>query len=160
MSKEDGDITAYQLMAHMLDKTGIHEGTMISYHQSVNADLDSENDEDYIHNLELLQYDVLYGEHYAYNGKDIYPASDLELGLEDAFIEKVYIEGNKLIVTGQNFTPWSKVYVNGKAVKTWEYSSRCLVVALEEYTPEPGDEIVVNQCSGEAVFRSSNVKIY
>lgn len=160
MDKEDADITAYQLMAHMLDKAGIHEGTMISYHQSVDADLASENDENYIRNLELLQYDVLYGERYAYHGKDIYPASSLELGLEDAVIEKVYIEGGKLIITGQNFTPWSKVYVNKKAVKTSEYSDRCLVVALEEYMPEPGDEIVVNQCSGEAVFRSSNIKIY
>ncbi len=160
MPKEDADITAYQLMAHMLDKTGIHEGTMISYHQSAGGNLASENDDEYIRNLELLQYDVLYGEHYAYNEKNIYPASELEMGIEDSLIEKVYIEGSNLIVMGENFTPWSKVYVNGKAVETWEYSDSCLMVSLEEYMPEPGDEIMVNQCSGETVFRSSNIKIY
>lgn len=160
LAKEDADITAYQLMSHMLDKTGIHEGTMISYHQSLDADLSSEENENYISDLEMLQYDILYGERYAYHEKDIYPASDLELGLEDAVIRNVYIEGEKLIITGEHFTPWSKVYVNGEAVNTTEYSDQCLVVPLEEYRPEPGDEIVVNQCSGENIFRSSNMKIY
>lgn len=160
LPKEDADITTYQLMAHMLDQAGIHEGTMISYHQSVNADLALEENEEYVHNLELLQYDILYGEHYVYGGKEIYPATDLELGIDDAVIEDVYIEDGNLIITGENFTPWSKVYVNGDAVATTECSSQCLTVSLEECTPQPGDEIVVNQCSGATVYRNSNVKIY
>lgn len=160
LPKQDADITAYQLMAAMLDRTGIHDGTMTSFHQANRADLWSEQDETYIQKLELLQYDVLYGEHYAYNEKDIYPASSLELGLEDAVIEKLYIEGDKLVVTGTSFTPWSVVYVNGEAVKTEKYSDTCLVVLLDDYTPEAGDEIVVNQCSGDTVFRSSNTKIW
>lgn len=160
LPKEDADITAYQLMAHMLDATGIHEGTILSYHQSADADLTSEEDQSYIDGLELLQYDVLYGEHYAYGGKDIYPASELELGLEDAVIEDIRVEGSLLVVTGERFTPWSVVYVNGEPVKTKQYTEGCLTVSLEEYTPEAGDEIVVNQCSGETVFRSSNIKIY
>lgn len=158
LPKADADITAYQLMAYMLDRTGIHDGTMTSFHQANHARLESENDETYIQNLELLQYDVLYGERYAYNEKDIYPASDLELGLQDAVIEKVYIEKDKLVVTGEGFTPWSVVYVNGEAVKTEKYSDTCLVVLLDDYMPGTGDEIVVNQCSGDTVFRSSNTK--
>lgn len=158
LPKADADITAYQLMAYMLDRTGIHDGTMTSFHQANHARLESENDETYIQNLELLQYDVLYGERYAYNEKDIYPASDLELGLQDAVIEKVYIEKDKLVVTGEGFTPWSVVYVNKEAVKTEKYSDTCLVVLLDDYMPETGDEIVVNQCSGDTVFRSSNTK--
>lgn len=158
LPKADADITAYQLMAYMLDRTGIHDGTMTSFHQANHARLESEKDETYIQNLELLQYDVLYGERYAYNEKDIYPASDLELGLQDAVIEKVYIEKDKLVVTGEGFTPWSVVYVNGEAVKTEKYSDTCLVVLLDDYMPGTGDEIVVNQCSGDTVFRSSNTK--
>lgn len=158
LPKADADITAYQLMAYMLDRTGIHDGTMTSFHQANHARLESENDETYIQNLELLQYDVLYGERYAYNEKDIYPASDLELGLQDAVIEKLYIEKDKLVVTGEGFTPWSVVYVNGEAVKTEKYSDTCLVVLLDDYMPGTGDEIVVNQCSGDTVFRSSNTK--
>lgn len=158
LPKADADITAYQLMAYMLDRTGIHDGTMTSFHQANHARLESEKDETYIQNLELLQYDVLYGERYAYNEKDIYPASDLELGLQDAVIEKLYIEKDKLVVTGEGFTPWSVVYVNGEAVRTEKYSDTCLVVLLDDYMPGTGDEIVVNQCSGDTVFRSSNTK--
>lgn len=160
LPKEDADITAYQLVAHMLNQTGIHEGTLLSYHQSVNADLASEEDETYLSGLEMLQYDILYGERYAYEGKDIYPESELELGLEDAVIENVRTEGEQLVVTGEGFTPWSVVYVNGEPVETTQYADGCLTVSLEEYTPETGDEIVVSQCSGETVFRSSNMIIY
>jgi phosphoglycerol transferase MdoB-like AlkP superfamily enzyme len=160
LSKEDEDVTAYQLMAHMLDQAGIHHGTMFSYHQSVDANLTSENDETYIDNMELLQYDLLYGERYTYQGQERYPASELEMGIDDAVISRAYIVGDNLIVRGENFTPWSKVYINGKAYKTKEASQWRLIVALSDETLEEGDEIVVNQCSGDTIFRSSNVVIY
>ena len=37
----------------------------------------------YDENLENLQYDLLYGKRYAYNGTDKYPASDLIMGIDD-----------------------------------------------------------------------------
>jgi phosphoglycerol transferase MdoB-like AlkP superfamily enzyme len=160
LTKEDEDITAYQLMAHMLDQAGIHDGTMFSYHQSVDADITSEEDDTYIRNMELLQYDILYGEHYAYGGEERYPASDLEMGLVDAVINRAYVVDGKLIIRGENFTPWSKVYINGKAYPTKEASQWRLIVTLDDDTLEAGDEIVVNQCSGDTIFRSSNVEIY
>ena len=32
--------------------------------------------------LDLLQYDILYGKRYCYNGTDLYPASDLVMGID------------------------------------------------------------------------------
>lgn len=160
MEKEDADITAYQLMAHMLDQVGIHAGTILSYHQSADATLVSEDDDAYLSGLELLQYDILYGERYAYGGEDLYPATELELGLEDAVIDQVRTEGNLLVVTGERFTPWSVVYINGEPVSTTQYTDGCLTVSLEMYTLKEGDTIVVNQCSGETIFRSSNTVVY
>lgn len=160
MQKQDEDITTYQLMAHMLDQTGIHEGTILSYHQSVNANLMTEADETYINNLELLQYDILYGEHFAYDGKDLHPASEIELGVVDAEIKNYKIVDGVMYISGRNFTPWSKVFINGEKQKTGQINENCLKIYVDEDTVVPGDEIVVNQCSGDHVFRSSNTVIF
>ena len=147
-------------MAHMLDQTGIHEGTILSYHQSVNANLMTEADETYINNLELLQYDILYGEHFAYDGKDLHPASEIELGVVDAEIKNYKIVDGVMYISGRNFTPWSKVFINGEKQKTGQINENCLKIYVDEDTVVPGDEIVVNQCSGDHVFRSSNTVIF
>ncbi len=77
LKKEDKDTTSYQLLADTLNSIGIHEGTMFQYQQFC------KEDEDYMKNMELLQYDMLYGEKYAYHGEDAYPASDLVMGIDE-----------------------------------------------------------------------------
>ena len=37
LAKKDADLTAYQLLAHITDQAGIHEGTMFRYHQTQTA---------------------------------------------------------------------------------------------------------------------------
>ena len=75
LAKNDADITSYQLMAKMMDDMGIHDGTILSYHQ---ANMDkAKDDEAYQKGLENLQYDLLYGERYSYGGENLYPESSL-----------------------------------------------------------------------------------
>ena len=59
-----------------------------------------------------------------------------------------------------NFTPWSKVFVNGEKVPTTFISDTQL--QIKESKLEEGDNtIVVNQMgSSNTVFRSSNEMIY
>ena len=78
LAKKDADLTAYQLLAHITDQAGIHEGTMFRYHQTQTAS------ETYLSGLEDLQYDLLYGKRYSYGGEDRFPASDLVMDVEDA----------------------------------------------------------------------------
>ena len=49
LAKKDADLTAYQLLAHITDQAGIHEGTMFRYHQTQTAS------ETYLSGLEDLQ---------------------------------------------------------------------------------------------------------
>lgn len=146
------DLTSYQLMSYILEQLNIHEGTMTGYHQS-NDYLVSE---EYKNNMEILQYDILYGERYAYGKEDLYPASDLEMGVEDIRLTTFVPTGDKLIVTGEHFTPWSRVFVNGEKVSTTFLSSNQLQIKMSAL--QDGDNtIVVNQMgSGNTVFRSSN----
>lgn len=159
LEKADADLTTYEIMAYMLDQIGIHEGTILTYQQEClkNDSLAITSYKD----LEMLQYDLLYGERYAYGGQDLYPRSDLIMGVQDVVIEGDYIdfEGTKLNIIGKNFTPWSKVFVNGERVTTSYQSGSRLLIFLKDV--EDGATIVVNQLgAGETVFRSSNEYIW
>lgn len=155
MEKKDADITSYQLLANITDQIGIHEGTMFSYTQNqLNQGL---TDTDaYLTGLENLQYDILYGDRYCYNGEDPYPATDLVMGIDDVTIDRTWVNSSgEICIAGTHFTPWSRVFVNGEKVKTTFLASTLLRIPGDVI--KDGDTIVVNQMgSNSTVFRSSN----
>ncbi len=155
MEKEDMDLTTYQLVSEYLDRLGIHGGTMVDYNQyQTNAGVNASSDE-YLEDLEMLQYDLLYGERYAYDQGDPYPSSDLIMGINDVVIDAAYLYGDKLHIYGDNFTKWSKVYVNGEKVTTSYESGQVLTISADSI--KNGDTICVCQVgSSSTIFRSSN----
>lgn len=160
MKKQDQDLAAYQLMAYFTDQIGIHQGTMFRYHQNAlsNGTLNSAA---YEADWEQLQYDLLYGERYAYGGVEKYPASEMEIGVEDVVLESLEVNDATeiLVLNGENFTPWSKVYVNGEKVATEYISDQKLEISLADL--EDGAVLVVNQSgSSSTIFRSSNEMIF
>ncbi len=153
LAKEDADLTAYELMPTILDQLGIHEGTIMTYTQSQMDSID------YLSGLQLLQYDLLYGSQYAYDGEDPYPATEIEMGVEDVTLDRLWIsvDDEYLCLRGSNFTAWSRVYINGEKVSTQFVSSNLLQVKLSNIDLQDGDEIVVQQMgSSNTVFRASN----
>lgn len=150
------DLTTYQLMPYILDQVGIHEGTMVNYHQANDYNVS----EEYLANMELLQYDILYGERYVYNGEDRYPASDLVMGVEDIYLNATLPKGEYVYILGAHFTPWSKVFVNGEKVATGYINSSQLKIFTSDLA-EGANTLVVNQMgSSNTIFRSSNEVIY
>ena len=154
MAKEDADLTSYQLLAHLTRQLGIHEGTIFRFHQSQSAS------ETYLRDLENLQYDLLYGNRYAYHGEEPYPASDLVMGIDEVTIKRTWMSTDgKLMVYGEHFTPWSKVFINGDKVSTTYVSGNYLKINADKL--EEGDILVVNQMgSSNTIFRSSNEYTY
>ena len=154
LEKEDANLTAYQLLADLTDKLDIHEGTMFRFHQS------QQNSDTYIQDFENLQYDILYGKRYCYNGEDPYPASDLVMGIDETSIKRTWPSTDgKLMIYGENFTPWSKVFINGNKISTTYVSGNYLKIKTDDL--EDGDILVVNQMgSSNTIFRSSNEYVY
>lgn len=153
LAKEDADLYAYQLLANTTNKVGIHEGTVLNYHQT---QMNSADETTYQNGLDLLQYDILYGERYCYNGTDPYPASDLVMGIDKVSISNVADApmGDKVYVYGHNFTNWSKVYVNDSKVTTTYFSNGML--AIDKAEVKDGDVITVCQVgSSDTIFRKS-----
>ena len=153
LAKEDADLYSYQLLASATDKIGIHEGTILSYHQTMAA---SEDNAAYLAGLENLQYDLLYGERYSYNGEDLYPASDLIMGIDEVTLSKTSLSAdNKTVnIYGNNFTNWSRVFINGEKVSTTFYNNGWLAINKDDVSD--GDIITVCQMgSSNTVFRTS-----
>lgn len=155
LEKKDADLYAYQLMASITDSVGIHEGTILNYHQT---QMDSA---DYQDGLDNLQYDILYGDRYCYNGEDKYPATDIVMGIDPVTVDTATnsIGDSEVLIRGSNFTKWSKVFVNGAKVNTIFSSSGCLIINKDDIAD--GDIIQVCQMgSNNTVFRASNTLRY
>ena len=155
LQKQDADLYAYQLLAHYTDQVGIHEGTIFRYHQT---QMDSITYQD---GLEMLQYDLLYGERFTYEVSNPYPASDIIMGIDDVVIDKysTSFDGSMLFIHGSGFTNWSRVYVNGEKVSTTYMSSGVLRISPDAVA----DQDVITVCqlgSSNTIFRTSNEITY
>ena len=159
MAKQDQDLTSYQLVSEYFDRLGIHGGTIVDYNQSMTERQMNPKSREYLNNLETLQYDLLYGDRYAYHSVDLYPASDLTMGIRDVKIDRAYLYNGRIHIYGENFTPWSKVYVNGEKVNTSYESGQVLTINADQV--ENDDKLVVSQLgSNNTIFRSSKEYVF
>lgn len=108
MKKMDKKLKAYQLGATVLGRVGMNPGVLNKYHQNF------KEKSSYMNNLELLQYDMLYGQRYIYNKENPFPATNIIFGVDDIKINRVVRYSKKTILYGEGFTPYSKVYLNDK----------------------------------------------
>lgn len=129
LEKKDVNLASYQIAAEVMDRVGIHEGTIFRYHQA------RRNTRNYQVDLETLQYDLLYGEQYSYGGENPYKRTKMRLGLYD-----VTLDGLELIssadytyrITGTNFTPSSQVKLNGDWYDTVYVNPTTLLISGTE----------------------------
>ncbi len=154
LEKQDRNIPAYQIMADVMERLGLHSGTVFNYHQQ------RRKTKDYLLDLELLQYDILYGEQYVYGGKPPITEGHMEMGIRDVTLTGL---GENLSgaysLYGTNFTNWSKVYINGEKQKSKFLNNTR--IEMPESTVEDGDIITVSQVgSSNTVFRTSEEYIY
>lgn len=112
LPKIDEDLYSYQLSARVFELLGIHSGILTWYHQTKS---DYGN---YLDNLKILQYDMLYGNKYIYGGKNPFTPTELTMGVREIHVDKIFNFGKSTYVVGENFTPYSKVAVNDSFVDT------------------------------------------
>lgn len=150
---EDRDLQAYQLSAAVLSKIGINEGTLTKYHQ------DNLGAKRYSKNLRLLQYDMLYGKRYIYGGKNPFQRTNLKMGIDDIKIALVEQDGENVFIHGENFTEYSRVYVQDDVVES-KYLDEYTIVLLD-YIIEEDSIINIGQMgSKNNILSSSKDYIY
>ena len=151
LEKVNKNLPTYQLMATVFERLGIHSGTVFNYHQA------RRQTKNYLSDLELLQYDMLFGENYVYGGKDykIKRDGEFQMGILDVTLSgmQANLDGTYSFY-GDNMTANSKVYVNGEKQSTQFLNNTR--IELKGCELEEGDIIVVSQVgSSSRVFRSS-----
>ena len=154
LQKHDKNIPAYQLMSEVLNRLDIHSGTVFNYHQQ------RQNSKNYLSDLELLQYDILYGKQYDYKGNPPITEGHMEMGVKDATLTNIvpYLEKGYSLY-GENFTKSSKVYVNGEKQKSTFLNNTRIVLPSTELSE--GDVITVSQVgSSNTIFRTTDEYIY
>lgn len=113
LKEKDQDLKAYELYPEVLDRIGIHTGVITQFHQQADRSSDT-----YQTDLKALEYDLLYGENYIYDGEVPFTASNLQMGTNPLKIADVYQKDGQYIVRGDNFTPYCRVYFDGKELES------------------------------------------
>ncbi|WP_426350863.1 LTA synthase family protein [Alloiococcus sp. CFN-8] len=153
MENKNRDLAAWQLSSEVLDRLGIDKGTLTRFHQR------TQEQEDYKEMLHALQYDMLYGKKYIYNQEAIYEPTELKMGVLDIKLTDYELEASALYVSGENFTEWSRIYVNDDPVETVYIDENTLMT--EDIKIEDGDSISVKQVSkGKEILSSTSSLLY
>lgn len=149
MKKNDVNLSSYQIAAEVMDRIGIHEGSIFRYHQA------RKNTKNYQVDLETLQYDILYGERYVYGGEQPFRRSKMRMGLYDVTLDSLELisAGDfTYYVRGTNFTPSSQVQLNGEWYDTVYVNTMTLMISGKEL--DPFDRIAVAQRSNSSTRKA------
>lgn len=156
LEKEDRNVPSYQIVADVFERLGIQSGTIFNYHQQ------RRQTEDYLKDLELLQYDILYGEQYVYDGNPPITEGHMRMGVKDVTLNNIVPqpgEENSYSLYGENMTRNSKIFVNGEQQDS-KFLNNTHVI-LNDCTLEDGDIITVIQMgSSSTVFATSQKYVY
>ena len=149
LEKKDVNLAAYQMAAEVMDRVGIHEGTVFRYHQA------RRNTRNYQVDLETLQYDLLYGERYSYGGENPFERIKMRMGLYDVSLdsmELVSASDYTYRLKGTNFTPSSQVKLNGEWYDTVYVNPTTLMISGTEL--DDFDRISVVQRSNSSTRKA------
>ncbi len=150
-TETDRDLEAYQLTAELMSRLGYNDGILTKLHQTWS------DKDDYLVYLEMLQYDILYGKQFCYGGENPYAPTDLKMGILDIAIHNVTTVGENTYILGQNFTPFSRVFVNGFNRSVTFVDERTLL--LDGFAADEGDDIRVAQVA-DGLFTLSSTPTY
>ena len=142
LEKKDKNLAAYQMAAEVLDRVGIHEGNVFRFHQA------RRNTKNYQVDLEMLQYDILYGEKYIYDRENPFERVKMHLGVEDAQLESIQqISENQYYIKGANFTQSAFLEVNGELIEANFVDENTLLVLYTQLTEEDKVDVAIRSNS-------------
>lgn len=131
------DLQAYQLGAALMDYLGMNNGILTKYHQHY------KKAGNYEKNLQMLQYDMLYGNRDVYGGENLYQTTDMKMGVLPITIQNISYAGDSVYIMGENFTEKSVILKNGKKQETIFIDKNTIMMTQNKM--EPGDYFSVAQ---------------
>lgn len=105
------EIEAYQLSTYVFELIGMSGGVMNTIHRSF------AEQEDYYQIKRLVQHDLLEGEQHLYDESNKPEPKNVTLGMNEIKATEGFITGTTLIVNGENFNPYTYIWLNGKKMQ-------------------------------------------
>ncbi len=176
LSRKEKNIASYQLYSEILKRIGICEGNITRFHQGAGWKTKT-----YHEDLKVLEYDLLYGENYAFQGQKPYQPTELLMGTKPIEIKDVEKKDVGYLLTGYGFTPYVHVFFDGEELEIeWidvehieildeiEYEEEEVIASPEPLDPEEEEEkedipnafLVRIQSDGGTVLGESEVLLW
>lgn len=142
LSFAERNLQSYQLGAYVLQRAGIFEGALFRLHQSY--DYSMGGGEEYQDELQLLEYDMLYGEGY-FEQEGLPEPTPIRYDVEDVTVHAIEPLEKGCRIVGEHFTDYSVIYVNDLPRDTF-YCSDTELILLDGALSD-GDVLCVAQVS-------------
>ncbi len=126
---EAPDLEAYRLNANLLRQLGFSGGVVAKLHQSVDP---GESGEEYLDKLEVLEYDMLYGDQQAFEGEYPFVRTDMRMGCRKIAVTDAAREYRRLLVSGENFTEFSRIVIGDQVLDTLYIDSGHIVAGVDD----------------------------
>lgn len=139
------DISAYQLSAKIFGLLGIDNGIMPKLHRGYH------HTAQYPTMLEMVEYDLLYGEQILYNRENPYPMTSMRCGVRENAYSVQETEDGSLLITGEGnsiVNAWTVVFCNGWPCDTIWNGDKTLTVPSKE-VPEVCIDVTVTQMADD-----------
>jgi len=117
LPKTHRTVESYQLAAWVLEMLDIHEGTMMRYHQGYLTGQAADKNR-YLEDMEVLEYDILYGKQEIYEEDSPYESTDLQMGIMPVKVTDIVYKEPNLLIFGENFNEYSTVCLEEKQLDT------------------------------------------
>jgi len=152
LEKQDRDLQAYQLCAYVQQRLGMDSGALTKLHQQFATR------GDYQQMLEMLQYDMLYGEQTVYRYVTKPQPTVLQMGVDSIAVTGARQIGESLYILGSGFTEHSVAVIDGKDLPDDTMLINSGVLLLLDTEAEPGDRIAVSQCGKDGFALSTTAE--
>lgn len=147
LKKQDEDLYSYQLSTKLFQELELPLGIMQEYH------VEYKDKEEYHKDMEILEYDLLYGDQYTYsNGMTAYEPSNMQLGIDTISIQsitKAEDAEKSYYINGENFNNYTLVFVNEKRANTEVISESKLKIT--DVTLKDGDRVTTAQVGDDHI---------
>ncbi len=153
LEKINRNVETYQLGAWIFGQLKIHEGLFTQIHQFESQNLNYETI------LHLLQYDLLYGKKYAYSQMGSYQPSNLQIGFRVQEVKQASVFNEKVIVTGTNFTKYSKIMVGSSIIETQYISSTVLLASSDTIPAGSTIHIGIVSANNEVISKTNSIRV-
>jgi hypothetical protein len=87
---------------------------------------------------------MLYGKKYIYGGINPFEPTKLQMGINKIKIKEVVQIGSEYYIKGENFTPFSKISLDGNILNTI-YLGPTILGLLEKVDPDDAGQMKVSQ---------------